>query len=501
MAQMVLTPGGYRPADLVHALPPGHGLHVEGEVVRLVDLATQQLRDLPVGPKVSVPFGARGPGRMDRAESLSPQSGSQAESAVPGIADGWEAYAWWDSGASTSITRLATSWVVPPAPLTSSAQTVFLFNGIQNTGSNFGILQPVLQWGSSAAGGGAFWSVASWYVTSAGQAFHTTPVKVQPGTKLVGVMTETGVSGSLHSYSSTFQGIAGTTLPVQNIALLHWANQTLECYGIKSCTDLPPALDTALTAIDLQTGAKHPALSWNAVNAITNCGQRAVVRSNANPGGEVDLWYHVLVAGPLDSVAVLPNGKIYVTFGPQYLRYSDTNASTVDADYPQPIAGHWGNLPAAFNNGFDAVTKLPNGKIYVTRGAQYIRYSDANASTVDPGYPKPLAGNWGNLPPTFQTGFDSMAVLPNGKIYVTRGGQYIRYSDNNASTIDAGYPKPIAGNWGNLPAAFQTGFDSMCMLPNGKIYVTRGTQYVRYSDANASTVDAGYPQPISGNWG
>ena len=77
----------------------------------------------------------------------------------------------------------------------------------------------------------------------------------------------------------------------------------------------------------------------------------------------------------------------------------------------------------------------------------------------------------------------------------------IGFGQLSSDKTDAGYPKPIAGNWGNLPAAFQTGFDSMCMLPNGKIYVTRGTQYVRYSDANASTVDAGYPQPISGNWG
>ena len=57
-----------------------------------------------------------------------------------------------------------------PAPATRSRQTIFLFNGIQNTGANFGILQPVLQYGSSAAGGGAFWSIASWYVTSGGQA-------------------------------------------------------------------------------------------------------------------------------------------------------------------------------------------------------------------------------------------------------------------------------------------------------------------------------------------
>ena len=44
-------------------------------------------------------------------------------------------------------------------------RTIFLFNGIQNSTS---IYQPVLQWGPSAAGGGNFWTVASWYVDGAG---------------------------------------------------------------------------------------------------------------------------------------------------------------------------------------------------------------------------------------------------------------------------------------------------------------------------------------------
>ena len=46
-------------------------------------------------------------------------------------------------------------WQVPPPPsVQDSGEVVFLFNGIQNYGTNFGILQPVLQWGVSAAGAG-----------------------------------------------------------------------------------------------------------------------------------------------------------------------------------------------------------------------------------------------------------------------------------------------------------------------------------------------------------
>jgi hypothetical protein len=93
-----------------------------------------------------------------------------------------------------------------------------------------------------------------------------------------------------------------------------------------------------------------------------------------------------------------------------------------------------------------------------------------------------------------------MATLPDGKIYVTSGDQYVRYSDANASTVDRGYPKPIAGNLGDLPAAFEAGFDSMTVLPNGKTYVTSGAQYLRYDDPDSTIVGSRYPMQIAGNW-
>ncbi len=202
-----------------------------------------------------------------------------------------------------------------------------------------------------------------------------------------------------------------------------------------------------------------------------------------------------------DSAARLPNGKTYVTLGNIYIRYSDSNASTIDSGYPLPLQVNWGNLPTAFAEGFDSMSALANGKIYVTKGNQYIRYSDSSASTIDSGYPLAIQGNWGSLPATFNAGFDSMTVLPNGKIYVTKGAQYVRYSDSNASTVDPGYPLQIAGHWGNTPASFNSGFDSMCVLGNNKTYVTSDAEYIRYSDNNASTIDSGYPLQIADNWG
>ncbi len=266
-SERVLTPGGYRHPSRVHRVEHGHAIAHEPDRARprLVNLATHQTIELaPVEPAAAV---------------------------VPALGSGWITYAFWNNGTGHTLTSFATTWVVPDPPSTNHNQTIFLFNGIQNYGANFGILQPVLQWGPSAAGGGAFWSIASWYVTTGGDAFHTNLITVNPGDTLIGVMAKTGQSGSLFNYSSAFQGINNTTLNVTNIAELLWLNETLEAYGVQTCSDYPNSNPTALRAIAVQTAGATPALNWTPVNAVTDCGQHAVVVSNSATNGEVDLFY------------------------------------------------------------------------------------------------------------------------------------------------------------------------------------------------------------------
>ena len=69
-----------------------------------------------------------------------------------------------------------------------------------------------------------------------------------------------------------------------------------------------------------------------------------------------------------------------------------------------------------------------------------------------------------------------------------------------ADGMDAGYPKPIAGNWPGMPADFNDGVDAVLQRKdNGAIYMFKAGQYVRFSNVDAG-VDAGYPKPIEGNW-
>jgi len=265
-ADLVLTPGGFRDRSLVHQIQTGRALVATQEHFLQLDRATNQV-DLVL-------------------ERL------LLHGQVPTLGSGWIAYAYWSNGTGTTFRRFTSKWKVPPSPSSSAdpLQTIFLFNGIQNTGTNFGILQPVLQWGTSAAGGGPSWSIASWYVTSGGQAFHTQLVPVSEGDVLTGTMTLVSSDGIHFNYLSEFEGVAATKLPVQNIAELTWFNETLEAYAIVDCSDYPNTTSTPFSDIVLDSAAGPLPLAWTSVSQISDCGQHAV----SSAPSEVDIIYRAL---------------------------------------------------------------------------------------------------------------------------------------------------------------------------------------------------------------
>src|SRR5207244_6000732 len=87
------------------------------------------------------------------------------------------------------------------------------------------------------------------------------------------------------------------------------------------------------------------------------------------------------------------NGKVYFFNGPEYTRY-DLLAGKMDDLYPLSITGHWGNWPLGWDT-IDAAVNWTDGKAYFFRGASYARYDIAD-DRVDAGYPAPIMGNWGN---------------------------------------------------------------------------------------------------------
>jgi hypothetical protein len=217
---------------------------------------------------------------------------------VPALPDtGWIENAQWRVGGTKPIVYFSTKWIVPPAPASSDNQTVFLFNAMQpDSGAH--IIQPVLQWGPSHAGGGNYWSIANWYADGQGGGASVRGlILVNPGDVLQGVMTCTGQTGTEYSYKCSFVGFPSIDVTVSDVDQLTWAYETLECYGLRQCADYPDTTLTAMYDIELRTGTpgtsgSDATLDWFPVTTFTDCGQNCSIISDASPGG-VGLPLHV----------------------------------------------------------------------------------------------------------------------------------------------------------------------------------------------------------------
>ena len=183
------------------------------------------------------------------------------------------------------------------------------------------------------------------------------------------------------------------------------------------------------------------------------------------------------------------NGKVYIFKGNEYVRFDIAN-DRVDQGYPKPInQTNWSGLP--WSDRIDAAVNWGNGKVYIFKGNEYVRFDIAN-DKVDQGYPKPInQTNWPGLPWT--DGIDAAVNWGNGKVYIFKGNEYVRF-DIEADKVDQGYPKTInQTTWPGLP--WTDGIDAAVNFGNGKVYIFNDSQYVRY-DIKQDKVDEGYPKPI-----
>ncbi|KAJ7433480.1 hypothetical protein B0H11DRAFT_2259336 [Mycena galericulata] len=162
---------------------------------------------------------------------------------------------------STPIEIFTSEFTVPPAPATYDSQTIFIFPSIEPSTFD-AIMQPVLQYGGSAAGGGEYWAVATWYLYS-DDTFYTTPIEVSPGQSLGGVIWFLEESGGAYNYIAGFAGMGDTELEVDGGEQLTWATNTLESYGVTQASDYP-AGSTVFTEVSiLLTNGQYAPVSWS----------------------------------------------------------------------------------------------------------------------------------------------------------------------------------------------------------------------------------------------
>lgn len=168
--------------------------------------------------------------------------GTGDDGSVPSFrVNGWVEYADWTAAQTPG--RLATTWHVPDVPATDVGQTLFYFPSYEPSSGN-AIVQPVLQWGVSAAGGGSYWAIASWWVGPKGAARHSSLLQVNPGDTIRGTITATqcddagGCKFVIVTRDETIDNARQLTV-VESIPYTWTQAAVFEVYRVTDCSQLP----------------------------------------------------------------------------------------------------------------------------------------------------------------------------------------------------------------------------------------------------------------------
>mmetsp|Transcript_3149 Transcript_3149/g.3873 ORF Transcript_3149/g.3873 Transcript_3149/m.3873 type:complete len:282 (-) Transcript_3149:50-895(-) len=148
------------------------------------------------------------------------------------------------------FTFMSATWPTPPAPSKpTSSEILYYWPGTEPDDNSF-VLQPVLQYGSTPAGGGMYWAVASWYVGD--RAFYSNLVNATTGDMMFGTMTAQSNSSwaIMSENSATKQSVS---LEVDNIVTQTYAYCVLEAYNLFNCANEYPAGTTSEPFTNLVT--------------------------------------------------------------------------------------------------------------------------------------------------------------------------------------------------------------------------------------------------------
>lgn len=171
-----------------------------------------------------------------------PGNGGAANNPPVVTVNGWVEYADWT--ATETPGNMATTWHVPDVPANDVGQTVFYFPSYEPTNGQ-AIVQPVLQYGVSAAGGGSYWAIASWWVGPGGAARHSSLLQVQPGDTIRGTIKASNCDANggckflIVTRDETLDN--ARQLTVVESAPYVWVQWgVLEAYGVTDCSQFPP---------------------------------------------------------------------------------------------------------------------------------------------------------------------------------------------------------------------------------------------------------------------
>ncbi|MEV8441616.1 hemopexin repeat-containing protein [Actinosynnema sp. NPDC051121] len=274
----------------------------------------------------------------------------------------------------------------------------------------------------------------------------------------------------------------------------------------------------------------------------------------------------VLADGVVDSAFVGLDGMTYLFSGEKYLRYSGADYSVVDPGHPRAIAADWGGLRRvgasfvldgathlfgtggllfglppehepdlaaglvsralrdvlqehgitvaadtrvtgtapewrlAAEQGVGLVLRRATDRIEVHADPEHdlqyhVRYSTRAHAAPDAGYPRPLAENWWNLPDDGFATVDAVFTGQDDRTYLFSGDRYVVFDNKRRWWSE---PRLLDDRWDSLP--FDR-VDAAFVGKDGRTYLFSGTHYVRYSGDDYTGLDDRYPAPNTAFWG
>mmetsp|Transcript_7256 Transcript_7256/g.30873 ORF Transcript_7256/g.30873 Transcript_7256/m.30873 type:complete len:289 (+) Transcript_7256:37-903(+) len=249
------TPGGRAiHKDCVHHIPHGASLHVEE------DKSGYRLHHHD--------------GSIERHEPC-----PHAPHAMHGQA--WKAWAQYLN--EDSFDFMSAEWPVPSEPTTEKNQILYFWPGTE-PGDNSFVIQPVLQWGNTPAGGGNYWAMASWYVGD--RAYFSPLIDCNVGDMVYGEMNESG-SGQWAIISEDSTTGEKISLNVTTSVPQDYAYIVLESYYLFDCTEYPADESSELfTNIVTKVNGTTVTPTWETYNdnpgSFTACDEEAVVDSDTS---------------------------------------------------------------------------------------------------------------------------------------------------------------------------------------------------------------------------
>jgi len=210
---LVSTPDGPRYRSCVHEVPNGARIDLDGVVTR------------PDGSKFQIP----------RCAHFVPPRRSQPST------NGWVESARLYTGAN--FHQVTANWAVPNTPVGSysASQTFFTFPGMQN---GYYVIQPVLQYGKSSAGGGSYWSMASWRCHGGADCYYSPLIaNVQSGHTMAGSVSASNCSLGYCDWTITTTDVttgASTTYTARDTDnYSDGVGGAMEIWNLTSCNQLP----------------------------------------------------------------------------------------------------------------------------------------------------------------------------------------------------------------------------------------------------------------------